>query len=57
WLKSKQAKSVCMHSSQLMSSLENIRPGMRLRFLSQKMDVNGTREEGAFDGSEGCGGT
>ncbi|KAG2341889.1 hypothetical protein BDR05DRAFT_1029957, partial [Suillus weaverae] len=39
WLKSKQAKSVCMHSSQLMSSLENIRPGMRLHFLSQKMDV------------------
>ncbi|KAG1765743.1 hypothetical protein EV702DRAFT_981316, partial [Suillus placidus] len=39
WLKSKQAKSVCVHSSRLMSSLENVRPGMRPRFLSQKMDA------------------
>ncbi|KAG2355375.1 hypothetical protein BDR07DRAFT_1303423 [Suillus spraguei] len=37
-VKSKQAQSVCICSSQLMSSLENIRPGMRPCFLNQKMD-------------------
>ncbi|KAG1853125.1 hypothetical protein F4604DRAFT_1591670, partial [Suillus subluteus] len=39
WLKSKQAKSVCIPSSRLMSSLENVRPGIRPCFLSQKMDA------------------
>ncbi|KAG2354626.1 hypothetical protein BDR07DRAFT_1305389 [Suillus spraguei] len=38
-VKSKQAQSVCICSSQLMSSLENIRPGMRPCFLNQKMDA------------------
>ena len=37
WEKSRHAKSVCMPSSRLMSSLEKVRPGMRPRFLSQKM--------------------
>jgi hypothetical protein len=32
---SRQAKSVCSPSSRLMSSLENVSPGMRPRFLSQ----------------------
>lgn len=32
-----QAKSVCRPSSREMSSLEKVRPGMRPRFLSQKM--------------------
>ncbi|KAG1780407.1 hypothetical protein EV702DRAFT_964700, partial [Suillus placidus] len=41
WLKSKEAKLVwvCIHSLQLMSLLENMRPGMRPCFLSQKMDA------------------
>jgi hypothetical protein len=38
--KSRQAKSVCMPSSREMSSLEKVRPGIRPRFLSQKMDAN-----------------
>lgn len=33
----KQAKSQCRPSSREMSSLEKVRPGMRPRFLSQKM--------------------
>ncbi|KAG1842194.1 hypothetical protein DFJ58DRAFT_666119, partial [Suillus subalutaceus] len=39
WPRSKQARSVCIPSSRLMSSLENLRSGMRLCFLSQKMDA------------------
>ena len=35
--KRRQAKSVCMPSSREMSSFEKVRPGMRPRFLSQKM--------------------
>ncbi|KAF9230379.1 hypothetical protein BU15DRAFT_10608, partial [Melanogaster broomeanus] len=38
-LNSKQAKSACIPSSWLMSSLENVRLGIRPHFLSQKMDV------------------
>jgi len=30
---------VCMPSSREMSSFENVRPGMRPRFLSQKMEA------------------
>ncbi|KAG2138161.1 hypothetical protein BD769DRAFT_1351372, partial [Suillus cothurnatus] len=41
WLKSKEAKLVCICSSQLMSSLENMRPC----FLSQKMDVEGPEKK------------
>ena len=40
WEKSKQAKSVCMSSSRLMSSFEKVSPGMRPRSLSQKIDAN-----------------
>src|SRR5271156_4084602 len=36
---SRQAKSVCMPSSREISSLEKVRPGMRPRFLSQKMEA------------------
>ena len=32
-----QAKSVCRPSSREMSTLEKLRPGIRPRFLSQKM--------------------
>ena len=32
------AKSQCMPSSRLMSSLEKLRPGIKPRFLSQKME-------------------
>ena len=39
WLKSKHVKSVCMLSSRLISSLENIKPGMRPRFLRQKIEA------------------
>ena len=35
---SRQAKSVCRPSSRLMSSFEKVRPGMRPRFFSQKME-------------------
>ncbi|KAG1789009.1 uncharacterized protein HD556DRAFT_1244377 [Suillus plorans] len=41
WHNEEQAKSVCIPSSQLMSSLENVRPGMRPHFLSRK---TGTRK-------------
>ena len=37
--KRRQAKSVCMPSSREMSSLEKVRPAMRPRFLSQKMEA------------------
>ena len=40
WLKRRQAKSVWRPSSLEMSSLENVNPGMRPRFLSQKMEAN-----------------
>ena len=40
WLKRRQAKSVWRPSSREMSSLEKVKPGMRPRFLSQKMDAN-----------------
>ena len=36
----RQAKSVCIPSSREMSSLENVRPGMRPRFFSQKIAAN-----------------
>mmetsp|Transcript_26167 Transcript_26167/g.66464 ORF Transcript_26167/g.66464 Transcript_26167/m.66464 type:complete len:213 (-) Transcript_26167:457-1095(-) len=36
----RQAKSQCRPSSRLMSSFEKVRPGMRPRFLSQKMAQN-----------------
>ncbi|KAJ7502345.1 hypothetical protein B0H11DRAFT_1620356, partial [Mycena galericulata] len=36
----RQAKSVCMPSSRLMSSFENVRPGMRPRFFIQKIEAN-----------------
>ncbi|KAJ7825275.1 hypothetical protein B0H14DRAFT_2168526, partial [Mycena olivaceomarginata] len=39
-VREQQAKSVFMPSSQLMSSLENVRPGMIPRFFIQKMKVN-----------------
>ncbi|KAH8981632.1 hypothetical protein EDB92DRAFT_1758350, partial [Lactarius akahatsu] len=35
---SKQSQSACP-SLRLMNSLENVRPGIRPHFLSQKMDV------------------
>src|ERR1700760_2391835 len=38
-LKSRQAKSVCIPSSREISSLEKVRPGMRPRFLSQKIEA------------------
>ena len=37
WLYSMHAKSVCSPSSREMSTLLKLRPGMRPRFLSQKM--------------------
>lgn len=37
-LYNKQAKSVCIPSSREISSLEKVRPGMRPRFLSQKIE-------------------
>jgi hypothetical protein len=40
WVNNRQAKSVCRPSSREMSSLENVNPGIRPRFLSQKMDAN-----------------
>ena len=39
WLKSKQAKSVCMPSSRLISSFEKVRPGMSPRFFIQNMEA------------------
>src|SRR6266480_2535431 len=39
WEKSRQAKSVCMPSSREINSLEKVKPGMRPRFLSQKMEA------------------
>lgn len=39
WSKSRHAKSVSIPSSWLMWLLEKVGPGMRPRFLSQKMDV------------------
>ncbi|KAG0692419.1 hypothetical protein DFH29DRAFT_817588, partial [Suillus ampliporus] len=39
WLKSRHAKLVCIPSSWLMSSFQNIRPGMRSCFLSQKINA------------------
>ena len=39
WLNNRHAKSVCIPSSRLMSSLEKVRPGISPRFLSQKMDA------------------
>ena len=38
--KSRQAKSVCMPSSWLMSLFKKASPGMRPRFSSQKIDAN-----------------
>ena len=38
-MKSKQAKSVCKPSSREINSFEKVRPGMRPRFLSQKIDA------------------
>lgn len=44
WLRrrenNKQAKSVCKPSSREISSLLKVKPGMRPRFLSQKIDAN-----------------
>ena len=37
--KRRQAKSVCIPSSREMSSLEEVRPGIRPRFLCRKMDA------------------
>lgn len=39
WEKSRQAKSVWRPSSREMSSLEKVRPGIRPRFLSQKIEA------------------
>ncbi|AAA48019.1 putative F ORF B [Vaccinia virus Copenhagen] len=36
----KHAKSQCRPSSLLISSLENVSPGIRPRFLSQNMEAN-----------------
>ena len=48
-LKSRHAKSQCMPSSREMSSFENVSPGIRPRFLSQKMAQN-EPEEGCTSG-------
>ena len=39
WVNNRQAKSVCRPSSREINSLENVRPGMRPRFLSQKIEA------------------
>jgi hypothetical protein len=50
---SRQAKSQCRPSSREISSLEKVRPGIRPRFLSQKM-AQKLRREGEWNGQHHC---